>query len=126
MNRFSKRLLRILVLLGIWFCVVYIISFSLSISGLISSDLNEVNKPPDINLLTVHSNNSIQTSVGRKKFLRNLPEVPKIFEGQTDSRLPQSSACARYPTAFDIHFSNIYWQACKTNKQFLIYSEFHV
>lgn len=45
--------------------------------------------------------------------IRNIPLPPYILGGQKDGpKNYKNASCARFPTIYDIEFSNTYWQVC--------------
>ncbi|CAL8105281.1 unnamed protein product [Orchesella dallaii] len=47
--------------------------------------------------------------------IRNIPTSPYILGQKDGPKFYKNSSCARFPTIYDIEFSNTYWQTLKTS-----------
>ncbi|KAG7167339.1 putative Glycosyltransferase family 92-like 6, partial [Homarus americanus] len=77
----------------------------------------------------VYANPAIDSSVteDKDKILAALPNLPLSYRKKLNPHVsPGHVKCARYPSLFDIQFSNIYWQALHTsNGTFYLYNSFY-
>lgn len=47
----------------------------------------------------------------------NLPNLPVMLGGKKDGPKGFSDNCAKFPTLYKVHFSNIHWQVCIPTKK---------
>jgi len=61
------------------------------------------------------------------KLQAQIPNLPLVywFENKENRKKSKNSTCAKYPSVYDIHFNNIYWQQTDTsNGTFFLYAAY--